>query len=409
MYGDKIYLKSTLDFMKMPLRGWHLQGRDLPLTGVIGVTNNSDSKELVPPSGEPWMSHGFISKVAAQVSLPYRKPKNNIRQIVRRNGTLEVRYTANGEHGLPYGKYPRLFEMWACTMIKTGNECFNPETNTLSLGTTFREFLRLIGVNVGGKSLRTIKPQLESLFSCAYTISNNTKTRSEGMAWTVAKKWRIDWLRDEPQETGLFENWVRLSPEYVDMLRDNPVPVDFKVISALKKPMAIDIYWWLTKRVYGLHKPTTITWPQLYQQFGSDAKELWKFKQSFKDALSDVLAVYPAKVTVGPQRVTIFPSATSVPTVSQTRHAEKWERLEQLHDTRSAASKSADPEDTGHWQPFDRVYQVFTTSEKFDVTAARDHRDGLVPPSRCVYCLFDERNLASHGETAEARDVPLFN
>lgn len=61
-----------------------------------------------------------------------------------------------------------------------------------------------------------------------------------------------------------MDNWVRLSSEYVDMLRDNPVPVDLKVVSALKKPMAIDIYWWLTKRVYNLHEPATISWQQLY-------------------------------------------------------------------------------------------------------------------------------------------------
>ena len=108
-----------------------------------------------------------------------------------------------------------------------------------------------------------------------------------------------------------MDNWVRLSSEYVDMLRDNPVPVDLKVVSALKKPMAIDIYWWLTKRVYNLHEPATISWQQLYQQFGSDS-ELKDFKRKFKRALGDVLEVYQCKITVGPQRVTVFPSQTGV-------------------------------------------------------------------------------------------------
>lgn len=370
------------------------------------MTNSIDSKELIPPSGEPWMSHVFISKIAAQVSLPYRKPKDGAKEIVRRNGTLEVRYVS-GADSLPYGKYPRLFEMWACTMIKTGDPCFDSETNTLHLGTTFREFLRLIGVNVGGKSLRTIKPQLERLFSCSYVISNNTAARSEGMAWTVAKKWRIDWLRGESQERGLFENWVRLSSEYVDMLRDNSVPVDLKVVSALKKPMAIDIYWWLTKRVYNLHEPATISWQQLYQQFGSDS-ELKDFKRKFKRALGDVLEVYQCKITVGPQRVTVFPSQTSVPTVAQTRNAEKQARLERVRDSRSASVKAAGPEDTGHWQTFDASWQVFTTSDLFDVNTAREHRDGLVPCGECRYCRFDQSNEEHHGENAEMSEVPLF-
>lgn len=371
------------------------------------MVDNTPSKDLTLPEDEPWMSHAFISKIAAQVSLPYRKPKDGVTEIVRRNGTLEVRYTGAG--ALPYGKYPRLFELWACTMIKTRNECFDPETNTLNLGTTFREFLRLIGVNVGGKSLHTIKPQLERLFACSYHISNNTATTSDGAAFTVAEKWHIDWLREHPQNTGQFENWVRLSKGYVAMLADHPVPVDLKVISRLRKPMALDIYWWLTKRVYGLHEPVAITWQRLYQQFGNDTATIRKFKQSFKEALADVLEVYPCRVTVGPQRVTVFPSQTSVPTTAQTRHREKQERLEQSHDARSAASKSADPEDTGHWQRFDVSCEVFTTSELFDITAAREHRDGLIPPTECRYCRFDSRNEERHGETAPARDVPLFS
>lgn len=49
--------------------------------------------------------------------------------------------------------------------------------------------------------------------------------------FTVAEKYQIDWLRNEPQSHGLFENWVQLSQRYVDMLRDHPVPVDLKVIA----------------------------------------------------------------------------------------------------------------------------------------------------------------------------------
>ena len=41
-------------------------------------------KDLTLPEDEPWMSHGFISKIAAQVSLPYRKPKGGVKEIERR-------------------------------------------------------------------------------------------------------------------------------------------------------------------------------------------------------------------------------------------------------------------------------------------------------------------------------------
>ena len=56
------------------------------------MVDDTRSGELTLPEDEPWMSHGFISKIAAQVSLPYRRPKDNAREIVRRNGNLVVRF-----------------------------------------------------------------------------------------------------------------------------------------------------------------------------------------------------------------------------------------------------------------------------------------------------------------------------
>ena len=91
------------------------------------MDDDTRSKDLTLPEDEPWMSHGFISKIAAQVSLPYRRPKDGVKEIERRNGSLVVRYVS-GADCLPYGKYPRLFELWACTMIKT-NDPSRPVTS----------------------------------------------------------------------------------------------------------------------------------------------------------------------------------------------------------------------------------------------------------------------------------------
>lgn len=364
------------------------------------MDDDTRSKDLTLPEDEPWMSHGFISKIAAQVSLPYRRPKDGVKEIERRNGSLVVRYVS-GADCLPYGKYPRLFELWACTMIKTNDPCFDPETNTLHLGTTFREFLRLIGVQVGGRQLKSIKPQLERLCKCVYIISNNTENTSQGVNFTVAEKYQIDWLRNEPQSHGLFENWVQLSQRYVDMLRDHPVPVDLKVIARLRKPMAIDVYWWLTKRVYNLHEPVTITWQQLYRQFGSDTKELWKFKQNFKDAVAEVVEVYPCRIALGPQRVTVFPNRTSVPTVAQARAVERRRRREA--PARPAERRESPREDVeARWIEVRGWGNVWMTSELFDVGQARAHLEGAVDPVSCPVCAYDERNRALHGYMQES-------
>lgn len=43
------------------------------------MDDDTCSKDLTLPEDEPWMSHGFISKIAAQVSLPYRRPKDGVK------------------------------------------------------------------------------------------------------------------------------------------------------------------------------------------------------------------------------------------------------------------------------------------------------------------------------------------
>jgi hypothetical protein len=225
-------------------------------------------------------------------------------------------------------------------MVKSGDPSFNPETRTLNLGTTFRAFLRLLNLEVGGKSLKTIKPQLENLFGCSYLITHDNESQSNGAAFTVANKWQIDWLRNEPQERGLFENWVRFSQEYIDYLRDSPVPVDLSIVARLNSPMSLDAYWWLTRRYSYLHERQSITWQQLYNQFGS-SDAMKSFKQSFQRAVDEVHYVYPqANITCGRNYVTIYPSETSVATTAQTRAADLLLKQSRERSEKASAKKS---------------------------------------------------------------------
>jgi hypothetical protein len=358
----------------------------------------TDSTDIELPN-DPWMSHAFISKLMTQVSLPYRRPKNGAKEVIRSNGNLTVKFTATGDC-LPYGKYPRLFEMYACTMVKTGDSSFDPETRTLNLGTTFREFLRLIKIEVGGRQLKTIKPQLENLFKCMYTIDNSTQSKTKMRNFVVASEAQIDWLRNEPQEHGLFENWVRFSQEYIDYLRDSPVPVDLSIVARLNSPMSLDVYWWLTRRYSYLHERQSITWQQLYNQFGS-TNVIRNFKQSFRKAIDDVGSVYPsARITCGRDYVTIYPSETSVATTAQTRQLEHAE----------VKAKSSGESESAHWFAVTASGgkgEVYGSLDVFSTTDAQMHLDGSVSPSECPVCAFDERNQSKHGHVP-AENVSLF-
>lgn len=354
-----------------------------------------NSKQLTVPDNEPWMSHAFISRVAAQVSLPYRR--QDAKEIIKRNGTLEVRFATTSDC-LPYGKYPRLFELWACTMIKSENDCWNPETRRLSLGSTFRDFLRLLNIEVGGRQLRTIKPQLERLFRCVYSVVNLTDPSKTDLAnFVVAPKVHIEWL-SEGHNLGrgvAADNWVILSKEYVQMLRDNPVPVDLRAVAQLRSPMSIDIYWWLTKRYYGMHSRSNISWQQLYDQFGSNCR-MAKFKENFKEAVAEVQGVYSsARITCGKDYVTLWPSPTAVPTVAQIK------RRQGMMSTRSSMKNG----DGSHWINIAGWGSVWMTTEAFEVDVAREHLDGTISEKTCPVCIFDERNIEMHGRNALSSDA----
>lgn len=370
-----------------------------------------NSREIISDTN----NRGFVSKLTSMVSLPYRRTSE--RQIIRRNGIWTIRFTATGDM-LPYGKYPRLFEAYVATKVLTKDPDWDSNELILRLGKGWDDFLELLGLGSpnqrGGKQRAIMGKQMLLWLKTAYTIEAGEG--SIGVQFTVGDSWHIDWSVDcNSDEHVLDGNWICFTSRYVEkIIQDNPVPVDLVVLANIgRSPIAMDIYLWLNRRMSYLHEPQLVTWDQLHMQFGSGAKEMKKFKQNFKRALSTVMKKWPGlKVTVSDVRgVTLFPSATLVPTVTQTRTAEKQARLARVHDSRGAAVKAVDPVDTGHWQKFDALYEVFTTSELFDITAVREHRDGLVPRERCRYCRFDQRNEERHGETAKGDlvDVPLFD
>ena len=76
---------------------------------------------------------------------------------------------------------------------------------------------------------------------------------------------------------------------------------------------------------------------------------------------------------------------------------ERGERVP-LIDARPVEARKA--EDAGHWTSVAGYGEVFTTTELFDVTAARDHFDGTVEAGECRFCAFDARNREHHAQNA---------
>ena len=62
--------------------------------------------------------------------------------------------------------------------------------------------------------------------------------------------------------------------------------------------------------------------------------------------------------------------------------------------------KAVKTDDSGHWTSVAGYGEVYTTTELFDVTAAREHFDGTVEAGECRFCRYDARNRERHASNA---------
>ena len=88
--------------------------------------------------------------------------------------------------------------------------------------------------------------------------------------------------------------------------------------TAVGSRVGLDIYAWLTYRMSYLQRPTTVPWPSLRAQFGSDLADTkqgrGQFRRDFERHLRQVLLVYrEAEVEVSASGVVLRPSLTHVP------------------------------------------------------------------------------------------------
>jgi hypothetical protein len=283
-------------------------------------------------------SIGFLGRVLVQATLPYREPRDNPPAWGRRNGNVALviqpgytirERTAPGKDGrvitqqvpcslgYPYGNIPRLVLAWLST------EAVRTQERKVVLGRSLREFMEGIGLDsiTGGKngSITRLREQLGRLFASTIAVVRDETLAGQNIqsmhtaGFRVTDQASVWWDPQRPEQAGLFQSEVTLSERFFQELTDKPVPVDLRVLRALKQsPIALDIYCWLTWRNSFLRTKTTVPWEGLMGQFGSESSPK-KFRENFKKALQQVLVVYSvARVDVSPSGLVLLPSPTSV-------------------------------------------------------------------------------------------------
>jgi hypothetical protein len=266
---------------------------------------------------------GVIHAGFAMSSLPHKETHEHL--WMRQSGSgIKLRVASgldenNTPVGLPYGATARMI------LLYLQSRAVAQRTREIELGKSMYGWLNKMGVPLGGKTYTRVREQAKRLSYCQLTFfkvgADETQFRNGSFVrdaiLTHSSKGTLD-------QGSLWRDTVVLDETFYHSLIEHPLPVREAAICTLSgRSVAMDVYIWLSYRLYQLPKPTPITWPALMAQFGHSYNNLKDFKKEFKAPLQLALAAYEgAKVEVSNAGVVLYPSPPAVPlkpTVSPTR------------------------------------------------------------------------------------------
>ena len=224
-----------------------------------------DQAEALAAAREAEPDTGFMMRLLALCALPRTNPGNRDKYI-RRNGPFTLVMTATGTAKLPYGTVPRLLLAWICT------EAVRTQSRTLVLGRSLAEFMRTLGLNPDGSGSRVrLRNQMNRLFRSTVELSHRDESGERFIASRITDRGEFWWNPRRPEDPVLWDSTIELGEKFFNEIITCPVPLNINVLKAMKRsPLGLDLYLWLTYRLFGLGEPYRLTWRQLYRQFGSN-------------------------------------------------------------------------------------------------------------------------------------------
>ena len=239
---------------------------------------------------------GFMARLLALCSLPRTNPKTRL-QYVRRNGPYTLYVTVSAGEKLPFGNLPRLLLAWVCS------EAVRTQRRELVLGRSLYEFMRKLGLkdrSGGANAERTrLKNQMRRLFGCTVTLVYEDEEHESRVSSLVADRADYWWNAKRPAAPVLWDSTIELGEKFFQEIIAHPVPLDLHTLKALKRsPLGLDLYFWLVYRTFSLKAPLTLSWKQLYRQFGAEPDRASKvaqqaFRRDFLRELKKIKSAWP--------------------------------------------------------------------------------------------------------------------
>ena len=235
---------------------------------------------------------GFMSRLLIMVNLPYRDPGKDQRTWFRKNGNVSIDVNSGTEDGvpigLPYGAYPRLILAFLVTQAVKNQE------PTIYLGKSFSDFIKLIGIEKGGKTRKQLQKQLERTLSASFAWTYRTDKQWSRVNIQVSRNSQLWWDEKQPEQQALWESYIRLNTDFFNEIMRNAVPLDLRVLATLKNsPLGLDLYMFIAWRVFKIDKPVFISWQSLQEQLGGQYADLKEFARNCRGHIKKIQAIRP--------------------------------------------------------------------------------------------------------------------
>ena len=235
-----------------------------------------------------------------QVFLPYRDPGPDVLNWTRSNGLVDLRLIS-GEAKHPSGEWVRVplpFGPKCRLVLMHINQLAIVEKSPrLEMEDSLTAFVRrVLKLDPKGRNLKMVKEQLRRLATSSIRLGANTADHTRAVTRKLEIVTEFDvWFPKDERQRVLWPSYVELSAEYFASLQQHAVPLNEAHIAALShSAMALDIYTWLAQRLHRIppNKPAFVPWTALHAQFGQGYAQIKKFREVFRTALKQVLALY---------------------------------------------------------------------------------------------------------------------
>lgn len=244
------------------------------LINGVSIQLSSHSCEKYSPYKETL----YLPRYFINMTLPHRKSSKIV--FKRHNGSQTLKLQADDEIGLPYGVYARLVLLYVTT------ERVRTKEREFELGASWRAFLKKMQVDQNGLKHQAVQEQLKRLCATTYKILDlNEVRKTESFSHLLLAE---KWMRSEDGVS------VTLSPGFFMMTGDSIVPLESRIVHQLRRsPLSLDLYAWLSYRLFRLKEEKTISWVSLEGQFGGHYKRHRDFRAKFQMSLKKVLKHTP--------------------------------------------------------------------------------------------------------------------